>query len=229
MGVVIQFQPKTVSLLWSPRKGTNPAWRLNSTSSVIELKPKVLETPKTFADVNNLNGDLIRDIEFEVAAIVDRLDEQWIESIDDYDYLIADEDPDTIIAEFCSNYVPDYIDDESIDTGSELIAEFLKLGLTKEQVVDLIIQSCDLDAAGIYKRTNELYSCIIGEFEYEIYVNDYEHLESLISQATDEELKAANVKRDSFLAYGNPCDRVVWIVDPNRLMDSLNQLKNKGA
>jgi hypothetical protein len=37
MSNLIPFQSKPVSILWSPRKRTNPAWRVNSQSTVVDF------------------------------------------------------------------------------------------------------------------------------------------------------------------------------------------------
>ncbi len=38
MSNVIQFRPRPVGLLWSPRKGINPAWRLRAESRVLHFR-----------------------------------------------------------------------------------------------------------------------------------------------------------------------------------------------
>lgn len=37
MSNVIAFRPRAVALLWSPRRGINPAWRLRAESRVLDL------------------------------------------------------------------------------------------------------------------------------------------------------------------------------------------------
>jgi hypothetical protein len=40
MSNVVQFRPRPVALLWSPRRGTNPAWRLRAESRVLQMEPR---------------------------------------------------------------------------------------------------------------------------------------------------------------------------------------------
>ncbi len=174
-----------------------------------------------------LNKDLVRQLERAVDEITNHYDETFCENLNDYEYLLEDQD-EQIIKDFESNYSSrglGFVDNDELD-GAEVIAAFRDRRFTDSDIVRVLLGAAECEPCDIYIHYNEIASVSIGEYEHQIDVEGHPELKDLIAAATDEELKAARIEdRDSFYAYGNPCDRIIWKVDPKIVLEKLNAVK----
>lgn len=151
-----------------------------------------------------------REIERAVEEIIEIMDKQWEEDrIGTYDDLIMDVDDDDILMAAQEAGLMTFMETVSgADIPDAVVARALKL-------------SSEFHSTNrLHTMSGEIYSLPIGEVEYEISIDDHEELAALIDTATHEELvevrcfSALNViKYGSFLAYGRPCERLVWIAN----------------
>jgi desulfoferrodoxin (superoxide reductase-like protein) len=181
-----------------------------------------------------MDKELIKKIQAAVWELVEMYDNDFDPSF--YADCGLDQDADEVLKTFIENYSSRSIGLSEFDTleADEVLSK-LKLTLKTETIAELILKHCDLITADYYTQWNEMYSVQVGEVEHQIDVEYYPHLVELIAQATDEELVEARAERDSFLAYGNPCDRVIWKLDVEQFFDdskikaALNRSKLKLA
>lgn len=157
--------------------------------------------------------ELNRDIRHAVDSIVESLDDIFDpETYADVMLDPSNSDLDDIIRNFRDNYrTPSlgYVEGDELD-GDELADALIK-SIGREELVRLIAQHSEYITSDYYVKWNEMDSVQIGEYEYEIDVADHPELAELIAQATDADWPSEN--RDSFLAYGHPCDRVIACLD----------------
>lgn len=242
MSNVIQFKPGTVSVLWAPTKKCNAAWRVGAASTVVDASERFKPTPKpemeaVRAPVKTVNivykrtedSDMVAEIRHEIDRISEQYDDDFCEHrLDDYADCIAD--ADDIIRNFKSNYSSRSIGiKEHDDLNADEILERLQRRLTKKQIVALLLDCSNPETCDIYVHWNEIASVQIGEMEYQIDVEYHEDLKNLIAQATDDEIEQAGADRDSFLVYGYPCDRIIWKLDPETLLERLVELEGARA
>lgn len=174
-----------------------------------------------------MNTELIRDLRSEVDRVVEREDEYWGESSSLNDYF--DEcDRDEVLKRFSENYTTrqiGFIDRDQMG-GEEMLAALRGAGLSAAQIYNLIMTFCEAVARNdIYDHWNDIATVGIGEMEYQIDVSDHPALADLITQATDEELREAGIKdRQSFLAYGRPCELVALKLDAKAFLEATNEI-----
>lgn len=227
MGRIVNFQSRPVSPLWKPSKRTRPAWRLLSCPSVVPFRlpsaPEAVQAEQVrVAPKRAAHSDIVRELEREVERIVDVEDGFFEERLDDYSDCI---DESEVLRNFLDNYSSGSIGIKELDDlSAEDILELARTRLGGDQkVVDLILECSEAEASDYYVKWNEVASVPIGEMEYQIDVSDHADLEALIAQATDEELSAAGINdRDSFMGYGRPCERVIWKLDAEMLLERLS-------
>jgi hypothetical protein len=166
-----------------------------------------------------MNKELIKKIRDAINDITDELDRAFDPS--HYDGAF-DFDHDEVLRSFKDNYNSRSIgvtDFDDLDA-SEIISK-MKLSLKTETIVNIILAHTEIIEADYYTQYNEVYSIQVGETEYQLDVCDYDELETLIAEATDEELKEAGADRDSFCSYGEPCVRVIWKLDAEAFLSDL--------
>lgn len=169
--------------------------------------------------------DAYRALQREIESIIDAEDEAFCErDLDDYSYAI-DDDPDTLIRNFRDNYNSRRIGFQAFDhlTGDEIADAALKT-LSKQSFADLILKHAEATDCDIYVQWNEVASVSIGEYEYQIDVDSESKLAALIEACSPEErtdLLGRHFDGGSFLAYGCPCDRIVWKVDPETFLEGI--------
>jgi hypothetical protein len=176
----------------------------------------------------DLNFDLISDIKAELELIETQLGDSYEDSFinGDYNYMVVESDIDDIFKTLEYNYSPHYIDDLVPLTWQDM-KSLLQVYMSDEQILELLLDSCSIKAVGYHCVYNEFYSVILGgEIEAEINVSDYTRLESLINQASDEDLKYLEIDRSSFLRYPATSQRIVWTVDTEILYERLLELKS---
>ena len=174
--------------------------------------------------MSRTNTELNREIRHEIESIIESMDSQFDPAI--YADVMLDptnSDLDQIEANFRRNYSSPslgIIDGDEL-SGDEL-ADVLVKAIGQRDFVRLLAAHSDYENSDYYVKWNEMDSCQVGEFEYQIDVADHTALAELISQATDEDWPAKD--KESFLAYGYPCDRVIARLDAESfLQDSTVQ------
>lgn len=169
--------------------------------------------------------DAYRALQLEVERIIDAEDTAFCASgLADYSYAISD-DMDEIIRNFRENYSSRRIGFQPFDhlDGDEIADAALKI-LSKEDFVNLILSHADAQDCDIYIQWNEIASVAIGEREYQIDVEAGTELAALIEACTPDERKdllGRYFDGRSFLAYGRPCDRIIWKLAPAPFLEAI--------
>lgn len=187
-----------------------------------------------------LKSELVYSLINEIESIVSAEDDQFLDYINDrLAWLIDEADDDEIIRNFERNFsvkhmkflefLPESLNGMDIsrfDFGRQIILFLEFHGVSREEIRQLITDSIDrIEPSDLYLKYNEIHSWPIGETEYQIDVVDHAELKELIDQATDNELKQAEISdRESFLVYGNPCERAVWLVDPEIVCEKVQEI-----
>lgn len=180
--------------------------------------------------MKDVKTDTVRDIQRELERIVESEDKCFEDRIGDYDYLACD-DPKEVLKAFAENYTSrkiGFTDNDELN-GHGVLAAFRK-HLEDNAIASLILEASEVETCDYYIQWNEVYSASIGEMEYQIDFDDLPDLKALLDAATPEERAAAGVdasdyKDGSMLVYGMPCDRIIWKVDPEIILERLNQLE----
>lgn len=187
-----------------------------------------------------MKTDLVYSMVAEIESIVSAEDDGFLDGLDDrLSWLIDETDDDEIIRNFERNFsvkhmkfldfLPETLGEMDIsrfDFGRQ-ITLFLEFhGVSRAEIRQLIVDSLDrVEPSDFYIKYNEIYSWPVGETEYQVDVVDHSELKQLIDQATDDELKQAEISdQKSFLVYGNPCERAVWLVDPEIVCEKVQSL-----
>jgi hypothetical protein len=161
----------------------------------------------------------------ELNDIVEAQDKAFVEG-DLTAYMECSENgPEETLRYFRENYGSRRIGFQPFDhlDGDEIATAALKV-LTKRALADLILTACDATDCDYYIQWNEMGSIGIGEEEYQIDVDPGSELSALIEACTPEErldLLGRHFDGRSFLLYGRPCDRVIWKLDPQVFLTSI--------
>jgi hypothetical protein len=168
-------------------------------------------------------SELVRDIRHEIERIVDEEDKRFEDyACDQYEGCI---DLDDVIKDFESNYSSRSIGLTPWDgyDGAELVAA-LKTKLDTDQIQSLIFECAEPQTCDYYIQWNEVASVPVGEQEYQIDIDDHEDLKDLVAKATDAELKELRIRDGSVLAYGNPCERIIWKLDVGIFLEAVAEI-----
>lgn len=161
-----------------------------------------------------LNKRLINQLKSQLEEIGDLLDKEELDREDwaDYHYIITEADPDDVLKEFFYN---SSLKEEELDKLRQI---------NKEVLVKAIINNTEVSAVNsFYLVNNEVFSLITGEKEYQIITEDFPELTSLIKEASKEELKEVNITdRQEVIIYGRPHERLIWVIDNDRLLEELS-------
>lgn len=156
-------------------------------------------------------------------------DQYWLDSLPDYSYCL---EAGEVVRSFRENYSSRKIGFSPFDhlTGDE-IADALLKSLSEEQLSVLLLKHSEAEACDYYVQWNEVGSVSIGETEHQIDVelNDGSELANLINACTEAELESLRFQshsgdHGSFWLYGNPCDRIIWKLDPETFLEEATPL-----
>jgi hypothetical protein len=155
-----------------------------------------------------------------------REDEAFEDRLENYGDLWDGCDEDEIVRDFRSNYRAKGIGFEPFDhlTGDEITDAVLPI-LGRKGLVDLLCEHAEPRTCDYYVQWNEVFSVQIGEMEYQIDVEPGTELEALYDACTPEEradLRFGKLGTDrSVLVYGNPCERIIWKLDPETFLEAV--------
>lgn len=170
-------------------------------------------------------------LEAKLSELTESADETFLENgLDGYSY-VFDDDRDAILKNFRENYRSSRIGFQAFDhlTGDEIADAALKV-MSVEAFTDLLLSHSEATDCDYYVQWNEIGSVSIGEYEHQIDTAGDDELIALVAACTQEELKmlryqdwsrGKSVVAGSFWTYGHPCDRIVWKVDPETLLEAL--------
>lgn len=168
--------------------------------------------------MEKLKSTLVDAIKSEVEELTNYLDESWVENFDIADAMNLVDSKHEILKNFVENYSPAYYDNDTL-SAQALIKKY-----GKDTIFKALIENSSTRDSGYYTQSNELFSIQIGEYEHQIDVECTSTLAALIEEATDEELEAAEVERESFTVLGHPCDRLILELDAAAFIDYLDDL-----
>lgn len=179
-----------------------------------------------------INKKLVAKIKNEISDIVEKLDIDYADSFAEVDlaYLMDDIDGQ-LIENFIRNadiyrrsqrallnrLGADY---DEYDDGQAIIRFLEKEGFYENEIADMLKDHSvvRLTDSFVYEP-NEIWGMPFGEMEYEIDIDHYPALKDLLSQATQADLNALEIKDpDSFLVYGRPGERLIFTVDMDKFL-----------
>lgn len=171
--------------------------------------------------------ELFKELRDVISELSDQEDKSWLDQEHDYEYVL---EKNEIIANFVENYSSKSIGCTKFD---DLSAEDIAARVPADVLTQAILTHSEFEPCDYYIQWNEMGSVGIGEYEYQIDVADASpDLHKCLAQMTDAELTKFHawtgylrVSRDSFCIYGNPCERLVFKLDPEAFLQDKTILK----
>ena len=173
---------------------------------------------------NEINiKDIERQISRQISQIIDDLDNNWMENYAD-SYMThmcesvgiePSEAVERLEKELNSARRTLYVD----LSGKEIVSLLLSK-MSEQDIVDALIDNADVvDGNDVRSTYLEIDSTRVGEFEYEIDVDDHPELAELVAQLPEDH---EDRHRRDWLVYGHPCDYVSLVTKADVFLDSVS-------
>jgi hypothetical protein len=191
------------------------------------------------ANKKHSNEELVRMIRDELEAIGEQCEQSWLNSVDDYAYLLDPSETDAreFIREFkfSIEIEPFKIGKIQIGDTIDLLRELGRIKLDEDTVAALLFKHCAIEASQtVYKMDNTLNSMTIGEIEEQVDFEYHDDLRALIEQLPEDVREERDWNDSHTYIYTRPCEFIAAVLDVEAFIVEVKQLiraydrKNKG-
>lgn len=172
---------------------------------------------------NSKLEELQRKIDRRIDLIVNDLDDHWIDNYYD-SYLThlcesAHHDPSDTVEKLVREL------DSANRTryprlSGEEIVEILTKKLSDDDIVDLLTdQAIIVEDERVRSTHLEIETARVGEFEYDICIDDHPELAELVAQLPEDH---EDLHRSDWQVYGHPCSGVSLVIKADTFLDSVS-------
>jgi hypothetical protein len=172
--------------------------------------------------------ELLSEIRNELELIGEQYESYWLDSIDDYAYLL--EPSEVGATEYIRSFrneieiEPFKVKGNEIDDSIDVIGWMKKLKYSEDEIEALLFKHCSIEySTSYYAITDSLYSYNIGEMEEQIDFEYHDELRGLIEQLTPETRAREGFDGGSTYIYTEPCKFIAAVLDVDAFLNDFKK------